>query len=69
MDRRRFLSRAGAALATLPMAAAASAPKENPLTSPGRARLRDLGIATGSLSPGPYNAITDVAASPSDTPP
>ena len=25
-----------------------------------RARLRDLGIATGSLPPGPWNAITDV---------
>ena len=26
----------------------------------GRARLRELGIAIGSLTPGPYNAITDV---------
>jgi D-aminopeptidase len=26
-----------------------------------RARLRDLGIATGTLPPGPWNAITDVA--------
>ena len=25
-----------------------------------RARLRDLGIVTGSLPPGPWNAITDV---------
>jgi D-aminopeptidase len=27
----------------------------------GRARLRDLGIVTGTLPPGPHNAITDVA--------
>src|SRR5262245_36008597 len=27
----------------------------------GRGRLRDLGITVGQLSPGPYNAITDVA--------
>ena len=25
-----------------------------------RARLRDLGITTGALPPGPWNAITDV---------
>ena len=61
MDRRRFLARAGAALATLPLAAAASVPAGEPLLAPGRARLRDLGIAIGSLSPGTHNAITDVA--------
>jgi D-aminopeptidase len=26
-----------------------------------RARLRDLGLKVGTLSPGPFNAITDVA--------
>ena len=26
-----------------------------------RARLRDLGITIGTLNPGPWNAITDVA--------
>ena len=61
MDRRRFLARAGAALATLPLAAAGSLPAGEPLLAPGRARLRDLGIAIGSLSPGTHNAITDVA--------
>ena len=29
--------------------------------APGRPRIRDLGIAPGVLSPGPNNAITDVA--------
>ncbi len=34
-----------------------------------RPRLRDLGITIGSLPPGPLNAITDVGASASATPP
>lgn len=36
------------------------APAESPATEPGRPRLRDLGVATGILPPGPLNAITDV---------
>ncbi|MBV8681869.1 MAG: P1 family peptidase [Caulobacteraceae bacterium] len=36
-------------------------PDANQANSGGRTRLRDLGIVTGILPPGPHNAITDVA--------
>ena len=59
MDRRVFLSCAGAGLAALPWAACASLPAKTPAQTD-RARLRDLGIRIGTLPPGRHNAITDV---------
>jgi D-aminopeptidase len=55
IDRRRFL---GLGLA---LAAGAAVPSSWPAGPEPRPRLRQLGIAIGSLAPGPDNAITDVA--------
>lgn len=54
MDRRAFLG-LGLGAAAWP-ALGRAAP-----VRPGRARLRELGIVIGELTPGPHNAITDVA--------
>ena len=54
--RRSLILSAGAAL--LPQAAAAA---EVRLNADGRARARDIGLIAGVLSPGPLNALTDVA--------
>jgi len=51
---------AGVGLA-LALAAGPAADAEDALGGEGRKRIRDLGIAIGFLSPGPLNAITDVA--------
>jgi D-aminopeptidase len=65
MDRRQFLG-VGLSLAALPVLGCGPAALSpglhqavGPETAP-RARLRDLGIRIGSLTPGPHNAITDV---------
>ena len=67
MERRRFLG-LGLGLAALPLADSVATLLPGTDTSllagaaaGGRARLRDLGIVIGSLSPGSHNAITDVA--------
>jgi L-aminopeptidase/D-esterase-like protein len=57
MDRRSFLELTAAAAAMPATAARASAQP----TPSGRVRARDLGIVTGEMTPGPLDAITDVA--------
>ena len=58
IDRRRFLEM-GLGLATLPLIGGVSGIARAEQTGK-RARLRELGIAIGSLEPGEHNAITDV---------
>ncbi|MDI1442836.1 P1 family peptidase [Polyangium sp. 6x1] len=57
VSRRALL--AGGALAAI-SAGCSVLPAEAPRAPPERRRLRDLGIAIGSLTPGRWNAITDV---------
>ena len=59
IDRRRFLEM-GIGLATLPLIGGVPGISRAEQTQK-RARLRELGIAIGSLEPGEHNAITDVS--------
>ena len=58
LDRRRFLG-VGLALASYPLVACDPL-QARPIEAGRRVRLRQLGIVTGVLTPGRFNAITDV---------
>ena len=51
---------AGGALAAISAGCGGVLPAAAPRGPSGRRRIRDLGIRIGSMSPGPFNAITDV---------